>query len=103
MLIFLLLMLEAQAQEEDDPPVQEAPAAEEPPPLVRLPELVEFVQAPYPEAALEAGIEGSVGLVIEIDATGTVTHAEVIRPLSPELDAAALEVAPQLLFSPAED
>jgi len=94
---------EANAQQEPAPPDPEAPAAEQAPPLTRLPKLVEFVQAPYPEAALAAGIEGAVGLVIEVDATGAVTLAEVVRPLSPELDAAALEVAPRLVFSPAED
>ena len=53
---------------------QEAPVEDELPPLVRFPELAEggFVQAPYPEEAKAAGIEGLVVLLIEIDETGAV-------------------------------
>ncbi|MEE2749958.1 MAG: TonB family protein [Myxococcota bacterium] len=103
-MLALLLTLSVHAQDIAPPNPESSPTEEaEPPPLTRLPELLEFVQAPYPQTALEAGTEGVVGLLIQIDASGAVTQAEVIRSLTPELDAAALEVAPQLRFSPAED
>ena len=82
----------------------EAPAEEpELPPLVKEPQLLNFVQAPYPADALEAGVEGEVGLLIEIDEAGVVTSVEVIRPLQPALDAAAVEATRAFRFSPAED
>ncbi len=103
-MLALLLTLSVHAQDIAPPNPESLPTEEaEPPPLTRLPELLEFVQAPYPEAALEAGTEGVVGLLIQIDASGAVTQAEVVRSLTAEFDAAALAVAPQLRFSPAED
>ena len=84
---------------------QEAPVEEELPPIVKLPELVPdgFVQAPYPEEAKEAGVEGVVLLLIEIDETGAVTYVEVLAPAGHGFDEAATEAAQQFQFIPAED
>jgi len=80
-----------------------APAASEPLPLLANPELIDFIQAPYPEGPKSAGVQGAVGLLIEVDATGAVTKVEVLRPLHPELDAAAVGAATQFRFKPAAD
>jgi TonB family protein len=86
------------------PPTEQSPAAEdELPPLIREPELLEFVQAPYPEQAREAGVEGTVHLVVEIDEAGSVVSAEVLEPVGYGFDEAALQAVESFLFSPAED
>ncbi len=90
------------------PATPTAPAEAELPPLVKDPALLDFVQAPYPPEARAAGIERTVRLLLEIDATGTVTNVEVVAPAEPgsveaTLDAAAVEAARQFKFSPAED
>ncbi len=76
---------------------------EELPPILVMPTLVEFVQAPFPEAALEAEIEGIVLLLIEIDETGAVTSVEVLEAAGWGFDEAAHEAASQFVFTPAED
>lgn len=84
-----------------EPPAD--PPAEELPPLVKEPQLLEFVQAPYPEEAKAAGLEGQVLLLIEIDETGAVTHVEALAPIGNGFDEAAMEAAWKFRFSPAED
>ena len=81
MLSVYMLSLPLFAQEIAPQQVQEeeaAPPVEEPLPITVMPELVHFEQAPYPEEALEAQVEGSVGLLLEIDETGAVTAVEVL-------------------------
>ncbi|HCH65257.1 MAG TPA: hypothetical protein DFR83_20800 [Deltaproteobacteria bacterium] len=73
----------------------------DPLPLVVPPELVDFVQAPYPPEAEAAGVEGSVGLLVEIDETGAVSKVEVLRPAGNGFDEAAVEAARQFQFTPA--
>ncbi len=94
----VLLALAASAQ-------QPAPAAgpAESSPLVSMPELVEYVQAPYPESAKEAGLEGVVRLLIEIDESGEVTYIEVLQSAGSGFDEAAVAAAWQFLFTPAMD
>ncbi len=82
--------------------------SEEPPPLTSPPALVTFQEAPYPEAAKAAGLEATVMLAIEIDATGTVTDVQVLAPLEAPLanqgfEAAAVDAARAMRFSPAQD
>jgi TonB family protein len=89
---------EDQAQE----PLEED-RSEEPPPLVKNPELLEYVQAPYPEQAMEEGREGVVRLLIEIDEVGDVSFIEVIDSAGEDFDSAAIEAAWNFVFSPAED
>ena len=79
------------------------PSTEEPLPLVKNPELLEYVQAPYPELAKEEGREGTVLLLIEIDEVGDVSYIEVLESAGTDFDAAATEAAWNFVFSPAED
>jgi TonB family protein len=109
--LLLVLALVGSAHAEDpappavppEPPPEALP--EELPPLVKEPALVAFVEAPYPEAARAAQVEGKVLLAIEIDEAGAVTNVDVLRGTSTDvgLEAAAVEAARQFRFSPAED
>ena len=102
-ILMLALMAPMVALAQDDSPTEEEAAPEELPPLTKDPALLEFVQAPYPEAAKAEGVEGVVGLLIEIDEYGEVTYVEVLRPAGNGFDEAAVEAAWQFFFSPAED
>lgn len=75
----------------------------EPPPLTKNPELITFVDAPYPPEAQAAGLEALVTLEIEIDAEGKVTNVTVVTPVGNGFDEAAIAAAQQFVFSPAED
>ncbi len=55
----------------------------------------------YPDAARQAGEEGTVVVEADIDATGTVTGARVARGRSPLLDAAAVAALETWRFEPA--
>ncbi len=103
-MIPLLLALAPPALAGDSPPPPPADApAEELPPLVKNPELLQFVQAPYPPDAQAEKLEGTVKLILEIDETGAVTKAEVSEAAGHGFDEAAVEAAKQFKFSPAED
>jgi len=108
MLSLLLALLpaltpDAAAQDDGADPGAGDTGLEEPLPLLKLPELLEFNQAPYPPEAEEAGVEGSVLLLLEIDEAGVVVSAEVLEPAGYGFDEAAMEAAQGFLFSPAED
>ena len=49
-------------------------------------------QLVYPEAAVEAGTQGRMVLSFVVDTDGSVTDVQILRGLSPELDAEALRV-----------
>lgn len=85
------------------PPPKEQPAQEPTTPaaLVRLPEVVKFVEAAYPQAALDESVEADVRLQIEIDIVGKVTKAVVIEPVGYGFDEAAVAAVSQMEFSPA--
>lgn len=68
---------------------------------VHVPELLEFVEAEYPAAALEAGAAGVVVLRLNIDAEGYVTEAEILEPVGHGFDEAARSAALRFRFSPA--
>jgi len=68
---------------------------------VRAPELLTFVEAVYPAAALDAAVEGTVVLRLSIDADGAVTNAEVMSPAGYGFDEAALTAALDFRFTPA--
>ena len=68
--------------------------------LTRAPQLLTFIEAPFP--AEEAGHTGTVVLSLTIDASGRVEEASVHQSASPAFDAAALTAARQFVFSPAE-
>lgn len=78
--------------------------AEEParsgPQLTRAPELVTFVEAPFPPE--EAGRTASVVLAITIAADGSVEDAVVQESAGSAFDAAAVAAAKQFRFTPAE-
>ncbi len=76
-----------------------APAA---PVLTKAPELLQFVEAPYPPEAEAQKIEGNVTLLVSLDETGRVTEALVTEPAGHGFDEAAAEAVRQFVFSPAE-
>jgi len=82
-------------------PQQEADGGAAPRPAIRAPELVEFAEAAYPEAARAARLEGEVGLLLDIDAEGAVRQAEVVEPAGHGFDEAAREAALRFRFLPA--
>lgn len=91
----LSLPLQATAQSGGGPASE--PAAAE----LRPPQLLESVEAEYPEPARAARLEGSVILRLSIDAEGRVTEAEVTRPAGNGFDEAAREAALRLRFTAA--
>jgi TonB family protein len=68
---------------------------------VTPPELVKFVEAPYPDEARAQGIEGAVVLELSIDAEGKVTNAVVKEPAGHGFDEAAVAAALEFEFRPA--
>lgn len=77
-------------------------AAAAPGQLTKAPELLEFVEATYPKEAEEAKLTGTVGLLVDIDATGAVTDVVVAEPAGHGFDEAAVEALRKFRFSPAE-
>src|SRR5690606_13000333 len=65
------------------------------------PRLVTYADPAYPTEAQAAGLEGAVGLQLDIDATGKVTAATVVDPAGHGFDEAATEAAYRLVFEPA--
>jgi TonB family protein len=53
----------------------------------------------YPQAAIDAGVEGTVVVTVVIDKSGNVTDAVVFRSV-PQLDNAAIRAARAKVFSP---
>jgi TonB family protein len=78
-------------------PSDEAEAKQE----VRMPELLEFVNAPYPAEAQKLGLEADVILRLTIDKEGRVTAAEVVEPAGYGFDEAARDAALKFRFKPA--
>ncbi len=72
------------------------------PVLTKAPELLQFVQAPYPAEAQAQGLEAQVRLLVTISETGAVSEAQVVEPVGHGFDEAALEAVRQFVFSPAE-
>jgi len=98
----LALLLPGQvalAEEPDAPPSDPQTAA---PALTKAPELLHAVDPNYPDALRQAGVGGSVTVRIVIDEAGDVASTEIVTGVHEDLDAAALEAASQMRFSPAE-
>jgi TonB family protein len=72
------------------------------PKLTKVPKLVQFVEAVYPESEKAAGTTASVILQIAITDKGTVEDAAVLQSAGPAFDAAALEAVKKFIFEPAE-
>jgi protein TonB len=63
------------------------------PPGTRVAHVLRLPVAPaYPDAARRAGVQGVVRLVVDVDETGTVTAAHVVKSIR-ELDPSALAAA----------
>ncbi len=95
LLLFLVALLvagPARAQDTDAP---------EELPILDGPHLLEFVEAVWPPEALEAGLEATVILVVELDETGAVVSVEVAETVGNGFDEAAVEAARQMRFGPA--
>ncbi len=73
----------------------------QPGPTLTPPVLTEAPQPQLPEAAITAGVSGTVELVVTIDRGGAVTEARVTRSDSPLLDDAAIAAARRHRFEPA--
>jgi len=82
----------AQASEEEVKPIT----------LTKPPQLLEFVQAPYPEAALKAQKESVVVMAIDVDAEGIVQQVKLLQSGGREFDQAAMAAAAGFRFVPAE-
>ena len=92
----LLVALPAQAQTERNDVYK---VVDNPPELIGgLDGLAERIV--YPEAAKEAGLEGTVFVQFVVDERGDVQDARVIRGSSPELEAEALRVVRTAEFRP---
>jgi|GEM_PF-345582 len=70
-------------------------------PEVIHPSLALAPEIPYPRSALEAKIEGSVVLLVTVDALGHVTNAEALEGPGPELNEAAAAGVLRFKFEPA--
>ncbi|MBX3251931.1 MAG: TonB-dependent receptor [Myxococcales bacterium] len=78
-----------------------AQEAAPPAPVVVPPRLLEFIEATYPPAAEEAGLEGRVLLALTIEADGAVTDVQVVRTAGHGFDEAAVEAVRRFRFQPA--
>jgi TonB family protein len=85
------------------PPAPPAPGATPPaaPDEVTPPVLKKQEQAAYPKEALDAKLEGTVGLELTVDEDGRVEDARVTRSASHGFDEAALTAARKFTFEPA--
>ena len=68
----------------------------------KMPTLVKPVEPVFPASLADAGVGASVVMEIDIGADGKVMDVKVVGSAGPEFDAAAVEAAKQLEFTPAE-
>jgi TonB family protein len=64
------------------------------------PRIIKEVKPTYPEAALVAGIAGTVELECVVNADGSIGEIKVVKPLEPSLDEAAIAALKQWRFAP---
>lgn len=86
-----------------EPPAPKAGAGSPPPgkPAVTPPEIAEQVAPQFPESARRAGVSGTVGVGVLVDAEGNVKSATIISPFRPDCDFAVLEAVKRWRFKPA--
>jgi TonB family protein len=72
------------------------------PRITRPPQLLKFVESPYPPGAAKRGVQGTVELLLEIGPDGKVRKVEVQKSPDPELSTAAVAAAQKFQFAPAE-
>jgi TonB family protein len=70
--------------------------------LTKAPELIEFVEAPYPESELSDPRPVEVVISLVISQEGSVTEAQVTQSAGAAFDEAALVAVRAFVFSPAE-
>jgi len=70
--------------------------------LEKMPEIIEFVEAHYPQELIKDGVEGTVLLELIVSETGGVDSVNVVRGLHPALDSSAAAAVRQFKFSPAQ-
>lgn len=70
--------------------------------LTKAPKLLKFVDAKYPQEAIDKKIAGNVSLSITIKADGKVANVKVLAAPLESLGQAAAIAAKQFVFSPAE-
>ncbi len=102
LILFTTLVLPSAAQEPAPDDTAPDAAGEAAPALVKAPELMEFVEAPYPPEAEAAGLEGVVRLRVAIDELGAVQAVELMEPIGHGFDEAAVEAVQAFTFAPAE-
>jgi TonB family protein len=90
------LFPQATLAQQPRPPEAQAPR------LTKAPELIEFVEATYPEAELAKGTAATVVLQIAISKDGNVDDAAVVQSAGAAFDASALEAVRRFKFRPAE-
>jgi TonB family protein len=66
------------------------------------PKIVHKVEPAYTEEAKAAGLEGTVGLQIEITAKGSTTNIQVLKSLGMGLDETAVQAVSKWRFKPAQ-
>jgi TonB family protein len=69
----------------------------------RLPVLIDYIPAAYPERALERAIEGDVLLSLTVDEEGFVVDVQVLEEAGHGFDGPAAEAARTMRFEPALD
>jgi len=70
-------------------------------PIQKVPQLLKFVKAVYPDSLVKKGIEGQVEFDLVISERGTVDSLAIVKKLHPVLDSCALKVVKDFTFSPA--
>ncbi len=86
------------------PPKALEPAVEEvfePAPVRKEAAALQMTKPQYTRAALRAGVEGKITLLVSIDETGQVTNVKLIKGIGFGLDEAAIEAVRTWKYSPA--
>ena len=81
--------------------VSKVPSSAPDAPQVTPPQLEHFEPAAYPSEANQAGLQATVSLRLDIDASGHVTAVSVVEAAGHGFDEAAAEAARHFTFSPA--
>ncbi|MGD9200375.1 MAG: TonB-dependent receptor [Chitinispirillia bacterium] len=71
------------------------------PSIEKMPELIEFVEAEYPEELNKQGIEGTVLMELIVNDSGIVDSVYMLKGVHPTLDSNAVKAAKKFIFSPA--
>ena len=96
LILVSLLLASPGLRAQDDTPKEREPV------VTKFPTLTRFVDAEYPPEAFSAGLEGAVGLQVDIDETGKVIQVLVDVPAGSGFDEAAVAAAKQFVFTAAE-